>query len=101
MSEQFDVILGEDWCEQSHCEISYKSYSLVYRDAQGRSHKLLTQSTETDTLCPIVSATHPESSLQRDDLLYLANVTEGHHYCNAAQSESVPDDTELQAFLGK
>ena len=101
MSEHFDVILGEDWCEQTHCEISYKSYSLICRDAQGRSHKLLTQSTETDTLCPIVSAIHLESTLQQDDLLYVVNVTEGHHHCNAAQSEPVPHDTELQALLSK
>ena len=50
MSEQFDVVFGEDWCEQNRCETSYKSCSLVCCGAQGRSHKVLTQSTETDTL---------------------------------------------------
>ena len=46
----------------------------------GRSHKLLTQADNKDTLCPIVSAIHLE--LQLDDQMYIAQVTE------AAQSQA-------------
>jgi len=101
MSEQFDIILGEDWCEQSKCEISYKTYSLTCNDSTGHRHRLLTQNTDTSVLCPIVSAIHLEESLQQDDLLYLVHVTEGHRHDNAVQSEQLPDDTRLKSLLDK
>ena len=49
MSLQFDIILGEDWCTQTSCEISYKSCSVNCNDINGRSHTLLTQATNTAT----------------------------------------------------
>ena len=56
MSQQFDIILGEDWCQETNCVISYKSHSLNCIDENGCSHRLLTQATDSSTLCPIVSA---------------------------------------------
>ena len=52
-------------------------------------------------MCPIVAAVHLEQSLQLDDLLYLVNVTEGHHNVNAMHAEQLPNDTELQSLLEK
>ena len=60
MSQHSDIILGETWCVETGCEISYKSHSLTCVDTDGRRHKLLTQSTETSMLCPIISAVHLE-----------------------------------------
>ena len=99
MSQHFDIILGETWCVETGCEISYKSHSLTCVDTDGRRHKLLTQSTETSMLCPIISAVHLEDSLQHDDLLYLVNVTEGHDHVNAVQSEQLPNDSRLESLL--
>ena len=86
MSDHFDLILGEDWCETTSCEISFKTHSLKCIDAEGRCHTLLTQATDGPTLCPIVSAIHLEQSLQQDDMLYVVNVTEGHYYVNTVHS---------------
>ena len=99
MSQQFDIILGEDWCQQTGCEISYRTHSVSCHDVNGRGHTLLTQATDTATLCQIVAAVHLEQSLQLDDLLYLVNVTEGHHHVNAMHAEQLPNDTELQSLL--
>ena len=78
MSQQFEIILGEGWCEQTSCKISYKSCSVSCNDTNGCSHTLLTQATKTATLCPIVSAVYLvvicESTLQQDDLLYVARI---------------------------
>ena len=101
MSDHFDLILGEDWCESTSCEISFKTYSLKCDDADGRSHTLLTQATDGPTLCPIVSAIHLEQSLQQDDMLYVVNVIEGHGHVNAVHSDTMPNDPELQSVLDK
>ena len=42
MSQQFDIILGKDWCEQTSCAISYESYSVNCNDTNGCNHTLLT-----------------------------------------------------------
>ena len=101
MSDAFDVILGETWCEETSCEISYKTYSLTCADSNGHRHKLLTQSTQTTSLCPIVSAMHLHDTLDDDDLIYLVNVIEGHEHVNAVQSEPLPQDAELTALLNE
>ena len=33
--------------------------------------------------------------------MYLVNVIEGHHHCNASQSGEVPHDIELQSLLDR
>ena len=101
MSDHFDLILGEDWCESTSCEISFKTYSLKCDDADGRRHTLLTQATDGPTLCRIVSAIHLEQSLQQDDMLYVVNVIEGHGHVNAVHSDTMPNDPELQSVLDK
>ena len=52
MSNHFDLILGEDWCETTNCEISFKTHSVTCDDTDGRRHTLLTQATDRPTLCP-------------------------------------------------
>ena len=101
MSDAFDVILGETWCDETSCEISYTTYSLTCADSNGRRHKLLTQSTQAASLCPIVSAMHLRDTLDDDDLIYLVNVIEGHEHVNAVQSEPIPQDAELTALLNE
>ena len=46
MSHYFDLLLGEDWCETTSCEIASKIRSLKHDDADGRCHTLLTQATD-------------------------------------------------------
>ena len=60
------------------CELPYKTHSLSCHDITDRSHMLLTQATDTKTLCPIVSAVHMAQSSQHDDKLI-----EGHEHVNA------------------
>ena len=100
MSDHFDLIL---WCELTSCEISFKTYSLKCDDADGRRHTLLTQATDgrTPTLCPIVSTSHLEQSLQQNDMLHVVNVIEGHGHVNAVHSDATPNDPELQSVLDK
>ena len=99
MSDHFDLILGEDWCETTHCEISFKTRSLKCGDIDGRCHTLLTQATDEPTSCSIVSVIHLEQSLQTDDMLYVVNVVEGHDHVNAVHSDQVPNDAKLQSEL--
>ena len=66
----------------------HKTHILTCDDIRGRSHQLLTQSTEHDTLCPKLDVVHLEASLHQDDMLFLVNNTEGHHHINVECSNS-------------
>lgn len=101
MSDQFDMILGNDWCEQTGCVIDYRQHCLTCRDFDGRSHQLLTQADNKDILCPIVSAIHLEKELQLHDQMYLVQVTEAGQSqpVNAVGSAPIPNDASLQSLL--
>ena len=101
MSDHFDLILAEDWCESTHSEISYKTHKVSCHDTAGRCHKLLTQAPLRNTLCPIVSVIHLDKSLQHDDILYLVNVTDGHEHANTGHVDSASTDAKLSSLLDK
>ncbi len=44
LSDQFDLILGDDWCNETGCEISYCDHCLRCIDDDGRHHNLIIQS---------------------------------------------------------
>ena len=56
MSDQFDMILGQDWSIPAGAVISYRDNSLEVLDLEKRPHKLFSQSLDSGLLCPIVSA---------------------------------------------
>ena len=101
MSDQFDMILGSDWCEQSGCIIDYTQHCLQLLDFDGRSHKLLTQVDNKNFLCPMVNAVHLEKELQQRDQLYVVQVTEAgqSQAVNAVGSMPIPNDAPLQSLL--
>ena len=76
MSESFDVILGQDWCKQVGCNISFAKNLVTVSDLIGSRIDLIPQATDVDVLCPIVNAIDLEASLEDDDLLFMVHVTE-------------------------
>lgn len=103
MSDQFDLILGQDWCEETGAEISFRTHSLDCLDFDGRAHKLYTQPDNKHILCPIVSALTLEKELQDHDQVYVVHVTQSGqfsgHSVNAVGSAPVPNDASLQSIL--
>ena len=76
VSDAFDVILGQDWCERVCADISFDNHTVVVSDSIGKRIKLIPQDTDIDVLCPLVSAVQLEHSLEDGDLLYMVHVTE-------------------------
>lgn len=58
MSDQFDMIFGQDWLKHAKCNIDYETDRLTCTDHAGRKHTLLSQEHDADVICPIVSAMH-------------------------------------------
>ena len=54
-SDQFDLILGQDRCEETGAEISFWTYSLDCLEFDGHAHKLHTQPENKHIPCPIIS----------------------------------------------
>ena len=54
MSDAFDVILGQDWCERVRADISFAQHTVVVSDSIGKRIKLIPQDTNVDVLCPLV-----------------------------------------------
>ena len=76
MSDAFDVILGQDWCQRTNAEISFVTNTVKVSDSIGRRVEFLPQEIGVEQLCPIVSAVQLEASLEDQDLLYMVHVTE-------------------------
>ncbi len=103
LSDQFDLVLGQDWGEETGAEISFRTHSLDCLDFDGHSHRLYTQPGSERILCPIVSALTLEKELQDDDQMYVVHVTQAgqsnNHTVSAVGSASVSNDTSLQSIL--
>ena len=69
MSDQFDMILGQDCSISAGAVISYRANSLEVLDLEKRPHKLFSQSLDSGMLCPIVSAMNLEKDLQEHDFM--------------------------------
>ena len=101
MSDQFDMILMQDWSIPAGAVMSYRDDSLEVLDLEKRPHKLYSQSIESRLLCPIVSAINLEKDLQDHDSMFLVQVTEADtdHPAAAAGSDSLPEDASLRSVL--
>ena len=107
MSEQFDIIFGQNWLKAAKCNIDYTFDRLTCTDHAGRKRTLLPQEHDADIICPIVSAMHLEEGLQDQDQLYIVQVRESDtafapapaSQVNVVNAESVPDDAQLHTLL--
>jgi len=75
LSDQFDLILGDDWCNETGCEISYRDHCLRCIDHDGRHHNLIIQSDQHQVHCPVVSAVNLNTEMEEGDVMYVVDVT--------------------------
>jgi len=109
MSDAFDVILGQDWCERVRADISFAQHTVVVSDSIGKRIRLIPQDTNVDVLCPLVNAVQLEHSLEDGDLLYMVHVTKADlsgafsHNLNTVTPDATtePVDAKLSALLEK
>ena len=103
MSDQFDLILGQDWSKPAGAVIPHRDDSIEILDLEARLHKLFAQSVDSGFLCPIVSAINLEKDLQPQDQMYLVQVTEAdtHPSVTATASKPLPHDPALHSVLNK
>ena len=64
LSDQFDLILGDDWCNETGCEISYCDHCLRCNDHDGRRHNLIIQSDQHQVHCLVISAVNLNTEME-------------------------------------
>lgn len=106
LSDQFDLILGDDWCNETGCEISYRDHCLKCNDHDGRRHSLIIQSGQQQVHCPVISAVNLNTEMEKGDVMYLVDVTcvDENLVLNGLDFDAmpaVPEDATLQELLDR
>ena len=105
LSDQFDLILGDDWCNETGCEISYRDHCLRCNDYNGRRHSLIIQSGQHQH-CPVISAMDLNTEVEQGVVMYLVDVTCVNEtlVLNGLDFDAmpaVPEDAVLQQLLDR
>ena len=106
LSDQFDLILGDDWCNETGCEISYCDHCLRCNDHDGRRHSLIIQSGQHQVHCPVMSAVNLNTEMEQGVVMYLVDVTcvDETLVLNGLDFDAmpaVPEDATLQELLDR
>ena len=76
MNDQFDIILGTDWCRDAHCDILFsKNITFIESPSTGRLHEIVIQPMQGDVLCPIINAASLDKHIESDDVAFTCNNT--------------------------
>ena len=75
LSDQFDLILGDDWCGKTGCEISYRDHCLRCDAHDGWRHSLIIQSGQHQVHRALISAVNLNTEMEEGDVMHLVDVT--------------------------
>ena len=94
MNNNYDVILGRDWCNQVSCDILYSTGLMQFEcPSTGKFHEMILQPVSHGTVCPIISSVDLDKHIETDDIVCTCHVT-------AQENESSPIDSDkVQVIL--
>ena len=106
LSDHFDLILGDNWCNETGCEVSHHDHCPRCNDHDGRRHNMIIQPDQHQVHWPVISAVNLNTKMEEGDAMYLVDVicideTLDLNSLDFDAMPAVPEDATLQELLDR